>query len=190
MSGKILVAYGSRYGCTKEIAQKIGDIFEDEGFECHVINLKEARKKNWPLIDVYKGVVVGSGIQISQWVKESKQYIKEIAEELNKGRIKYALFVSAGSASVDSGKAKIMYIDKFVEKLNLRHPDMSAAFAGVMDFSEESNLGKIKKEALKLAAKEMSKEREDLNYDYHSCNDLRDWVVIEQFARNFALLLK
>ena len=190
MSGKILVAYGSRYGCTKEIAQKIGDIFEEEDFECHVINLKKSKRKNWPFVDVYDGVVIGTGIQIGQWVGEAKKYLKEIAEELNKGRIKYALFVSAGSASVDSGKAKVNYIDKLVQSLNLRHPDLSSAFAGVLDFSTESNLGIIKKEALKLATKGMAKEKEDLEFDLQGCNDLRDWAAIEQFARDFLVLLK
>ena len=51
MSGKVLVVYGSRFGCTKEIAQKIGDILEEEDFESHVINLKEVRRKNWPFIE-------------------------------------------------------------------------------------------------------------------------------------------
>ncbi len=191
MSGKILIVYGSRYGCTKEIAQRMGDILEEEeDIECHVINLKEAKRKNWPFVNVYNGVIIGTGIQINQWVKEAHQFLKETAEELNKGRIKYAIFVSSGTATVDCGKAKINYIDKEVEKLNLRPPDLSKAFAGVLDFSNESKVGKIKREALKLALKGMEKEKEGLEYDYQGCNDLRDWPEIEQFARDFANLLK
>ncbi|MHA1112464.1 MAG: flavodoxin domain-containing protein [Promethearchaeota archaeon] len=190
MSGKVLVAYASRYGCTKEIAQKMGDILEEEDFECHVINLKEAKKKNWPYINVYDGVIVGSGIQISNWVPDAKKFLKEISEELNKGRVKYGIFVSAASAEVDCGKAKVNYIDTMVKNLNLPAPDLSKAFAGVLDFSKDSNVGAIKREALKFAAKEMEKEKNDLEFDYQGCNDLRDWPAIEQFARDFAILLK
>jgi len=187
---KALIVYGSRYGCTKEIAQKMGDIIEEEGIECHVINLKEEKKKNWPLVNVYNGVIVGSGIQISQWVGEAKKYLKEISPELKKGKPKYAIFVSSGYSSVDSDKAKEQYIDKILEKMGLPPPIMSAAFSGVMDFSESSNLGKLKKEALKMAAKGMADENKELEFDYQGCNDLRDWPAIEQFARDFASKIK
>ena len=190
MSGKCLVVYASRFGCSQEIGQRIGDILEEVGFECHVINLKESKKKNWPFINVYDGVILGTGIQMGQWASEARKYLKEITEELNKNIVKYAIFVSAASAEVDCGKAKVNYIDKMVDKMQVRPPNMSAAFAGVLDFSENSKIGKLKREALKLAAKEMEKENEDLNFDYHGCNDLRDWPLIEQFARDFAILLK
>jgi menaquinone-dependent protoporphyrinogen IX oxidase len=190
MSGKCLVVYASRFGCSQEIAQKMGDILEDEGFECHVINLRESKKKNWPYINVYDGVILGTGIQINQWAPEAKKYLKEITEELNKKKVKYAIFVSAATSLVDCGKAKLNYIDNMVEKMNVRPPDLAEAFAGVLDFSETSKIGKIKQEALKIAAKEMEKENKDLDFDYHGCNDLRDWAAIEQFARDFAILLK
>lgn len=190
MSGKILVVYASRFGCSQEIAQKMGDILENEGFECHVIDLRESRKKNWPYVNVYDGVILGTGIQISQWASEAKKYLKEITEELNKGRVKYAIFVSAASAEVDCGKAKVNYIDTMVQKMDVRPPDLSQAFAGVLDFSKNSKIGKLKREALKFAAKEMEKEKDDLEFDYQGCNDLRDWPLIEQFARDFAILLK
>ncbi|MBN2155315.1 MAG: hypothetical protein JW776_04680 [Candidatus Lokiarchaeota archaeon] len=187
---KALVIFGSRYGCTLEIAQRIADIIDGEGIETHLVNLKDTKKKNWPMINAYDGVVIGSGIQISQWVKESKKYLKEIADELKKGKIKYALFVSSAYSSVDSGKAKELYIDKFIEKMGLPPPVISAAFAGVLDFSEDSNLGKIKKEALKAAAKGMTNEKKELEFDYQGCNDLRDWDSIEKFAHEFVDLLK
>ena len=189
MSGKILVVYGSRYGCTKEIAQKMGDIFEEDDFECHVINLNEASKKNWPLIDVYDGVIIGSGIQIMQWVGVAKKYLKEIAEELQKGRVKFGVFVSSASAAMDKEQAIKDYITKIMVEMNLK-PDISEAFAGVLDFSDESNIGKIKKGMLKLAAKGMSKDKEGLEFDYEGCNDLRDWPAIEKFAHDFANILR
>lgn len=189
MSRKVLVAFGSRYGCTKEIAQKIGDILEEEDFECHVVNLKKASRKNWPLINVYEGVILGSGIQINQWVGEAKKYLKEIAEELQKGRIKFGVFISAASSAMDKPLAVEKYITKVMKKMKI-NPDMSEAFAGVLDFSDKSNLGKLKKGMLKLAAKGMSKDNEDMELDYEECNDLRDWPAIEQFARDFAKILK
>ena len=59
---KILVAYGTRHGSAREIANHIGKILMDEGHEVHV---KKASKS--VDVDPYDMVVVGSGIQVGNW---------------------------------------------------------------------------------------------------------------------------
>ena len=55
MEGKILVAYGSKYGATAEIAQKIGEVLQQEGLQAEVISAKKVTD-----IKQYKAVVLGS----------------------------------------------------------------------------------------------------------------------------------
>ena len=60
---RVLIAYGSRYGSTEEIANKISEYLEEMNVESTVINLKKIKQ---PKLTEYDGVIVGSGIKISK----------------------------------------------------------------------------------------------------------------------------
>ena len=56
---KALVVYGSRWGGTTAVAQKIVEAVKGVGFEVDVADAK----KNPPRVDDYNLIVVGSGIR-------------------------------------------------------------------------------------------------------------------------------
>jgi hypothetical protein len=62
------------------------------------------------------------------------------------------------------------------------------AFGGVLDFSEDSNIGKAGKLALKTAAFGLQKEQ-GIEVDTSARNDYRDWDKIRSFAENFYNIL-
>jgi menaquinone-dependent protoporphyrinogen oxidase len=71
MENKILVAYASKYGATKEIAEKIGEVLKREGLQADVLPVKSIKS-----LSEYKVVVIGSGVYIAKWRKEAARFLK------------------------------------------------------------------------------------------------------------------
>ncbi|KYK33896.1 MAG: hypothetical protein AYK18_04205 [Theionarchaea archaeon DG-70] len=135
---KVLIAYGSRFGCTEEVSHKIAEVLENQGMETQVSNLRKTKSKEWPLLKEFDGVLVGSGIKIGKWTKEPKNFLKKHKEELNKKVL--GIFVCSGYAAKDPDYARKEYLEKAMEELGVT-TDMYEAFGGVFDFSESSTMG-------------------------------------------------
>lgn len=71
MNQKVLVAYASKYGATKEIAEKIGLVLKEAGLDADV--LPAGRVEN---MDPYQAVVLGSAVYIGGWRKEAARFLK------------------------------------------------------------------------------------------------------------------
>lgn len=72
MAAKVLIAYGSKYGATAEIAEKIGHVLADEGFQTDVLAADKVKD-----ITGYDGVVIGSAVYIGMWRKEASNFVKK-----------------------------------------------------------------------------------------------------------------
>lgn len=71
MNAKILVAYASKYGSTKEIAEKIGQVLTDAGFAVDVLPAEKVA-----VVDSYQAVVLGSAVYIGNWRKAAANFLK------------------------------------------------------------------------------------------------------------------
>ncbi|MFX1252881.1 MAG: flavodoxin domain-containing protein [Promethearchaeota archaeon] len=190
MSKKVLIAYGTRYGSTEGIAQELAKTLEKEGIESQIVNLGKTKLRSWPSIDEFDGILVGSGIKVTRWVKHPKTFLQKYKDELkNRGKI-LGIFISSGYAASPEKypEAKKLFIEDLLVKLNVE-ADIYDAFGGIFDFSESSKMGFVDKKMLKLAAMGMSEEF-GLEYDPDGRNDFRDWDQIRGFAEKFAALLK
>jgi menaquinone-dependent protoporphyrinogen oxidase len=96
---KALVVYGSRWGGTVSVAEKIGDYLRKANYTVDVVDAK----KQTP-VDPYDLVVVGSGIRADKWTKESLNFLKKNAHAL--GVKKTALFVSCLMADREKEEAQ------------------------------------------------------------------------------------
>ena len=94
MINRILISYGTRYGSTGEIAERIGEILREKSVSVEVVDLKKRRVE---YIDDYDLIIVGSGIQASKWTKEPLRFLEKNREVLSRKRV--AIFVSCGSAN-------------------------------------------------------------------------------------------
>lgn len=68
---RVLVAYGSRYGSTAEIAEAIGGALAAVGFEVDVRPARAVRS-----LDGYSGVVVGSAVYMGRWRGEALRLLE------------------------------------------------------------------------------------------------------------------
>jgi menaquinone-dependent protoporphyrinogen oxidase len=71
MDKTILVTYASKYGATKEIAEKIGEVLRQEGLQVDILPVEGVRDLNG-----YEAVILGSAVYIGKWQKEVVTFLQ------------------------------------------------------------------------------------------------------------------
>jgi len=184
----VLIAYGTRYGSTEEISNKIAEILERKGFATQLLDLKNTEEREWPPLKFFQGVLVGSGIRGGKWVKEPKKFLEKNEEFKSKTKI-FGLFISSGYASFPEKKPEIEkdYLEKVMAKLGVE-ADIYSPFGGLFDFSESSRMNFFEKKLLKTVLLRLAKDMKK-QIDEKTRIDLRDWDEIHRFAEDFAKIL-
>lgn len=71
MNSKVLVTYASKYGATKQIAEMIGEVLRQAGFQLDVYPVAGVRGLN-----SYKAIILGSAVYIGKWPKEAVKFLR------------------------------------------------------------------------------------------------------------------
>jgi menaquinone-dependent protoporphyrinogen oxidase len=155
---KILIAYASRYGSTKEISEEIGEILRETGLLVDVRNVMAVDN-----LSDYDGAVIGSAIHMGKWLVEAVDFVKLHQNELRK--VPVAVF-SVGFSVHDpteenlrKAKASIVAIRPYV------HPFNVGIFGGKIDFDL---LDEPDRQILLLAGVDTG--------------DFRDWEAVSAWA--------
>lgn len=183
---KILIAYGSRYGCTEEISNKIADYLEqDKRYHTKLLNLRG--NDHWTSIEEFNGIIIGTGIRVGKWSKETKSFLKKCKQIKSSIKPIIGVFISCGYASDPKYYPSAIqnFLIDIIDDIGVKSLiDIYDAFGGVFDFSNTSELGRIDKKILKLGARDLC-----MNIDYTERNDYRDWDIIYDFCSQFATLV-
>jgi menaquinone-dependent protoporphyrinogen oxidase len=67
---KVLVAYASKAGSTKGIAEFIGERLRERGIQTDVYEVSSVRG-----LEEYDAFVIGSAVYMFHWIKEAKQFV-------------------------------------------------------------------------------------------------------------------
>ncbi len=168
MAVKVLIAYGSKYGSTKEIAEKIGEAIKQEGLEADV---KSAR--DIPSIAGYGAFVIGSAAYIGGWRKEVSNFVKKHEKTLAERPV---WIFSSGPA----GKG-----DPIQQVQGWLYPK---ALKPVIDNIKPKDVtvfhGNISVEKMNAIEKWMIKQ---VKSEY---GDFRDWEMIGRWGKGIAAALK
>ncbi len=174
---KALVVYGSRYGTAAEIAQEIARVIEEEGVD---VDLKE--DKNVKKLDPYPYdlIIVGSGIKMGKWTKDSIKFLKKNKNILKDKKV--ALFVSCGAANEEKSREMGWndYLKKVVDENLEGEPVDMGLFGSKYDPQAKQGL------MYKMTMKFWKKDLEDKGFDADKAYDFRDWDEIRDWARNLA----
>jgi menaquinone-dependent protoporphyrinogen oxidase len=163
---KALVIYGSRWGGTVSVAEKIAETLRQDGFEVDVFEARKSPKD----ISPYDLFVVGSGIRADKWTSEALAFMEKNAEFLRTK--KTALFVSCQMADREKeakDKAKNTYLDKVAERYGLQ-PVSFGYFGGFLDFSQSHGLlvdlmVRVNRERIKKRGMDTAVVYDTRNYD-------------------------
>lgn len=131
MAEKVLVAYASKHGATKEIAERIGDVLRKRGYMAEV---KPAQAVS-DLGD-YRIVIVGAALYIGRWQKEAVTFLKRFEEKLHDTPT--WMFVSGPTGEEDPVKQLEgeLYPDSLRPLIQSIRPRDIACFGGKIDMDQ------------------------------------------------------
>jgi menaquinone-dependent protoporphyrinogen oxidase len=175
---KALIIYGSRWGGTVGVAEKIGEGLTKEGYQVDVVDAKKSPKT----LDSYDLFVVGSGIRNNKWTNEAINFLQKNAKLLQQK--KTALFVSCQMADRQETdplriQSKKQYLDDTAEQYGLK-PIIFGFFGGFLDFHKSHGL--IVDVMVLVNRKSLKRDGLDTRKIY----DTRDWGNIEVWASQLA----
>ncbi|MBN1999494.1 flavodoxin domain-containing protein [candidate division KSB1 bacterium] len=129
---KVLIAYSSGYGTTKEVAERIGSILtQDAAIDAVVISVDDVAG-----IKEYDSVIVGSSVRADRPLANVRDFFHLHRKELESKKV--AIFAVCLSANCQSGKEKVHreYLSQIIEKYPQINFMASAAFGGKIDFEK------------------------------------------------------
>jgi menaquinone-dependent protoporphyrinogen oxidase len=160
MTGKILVAYGTRAGSTAEVADAIGKNLAQGGVDADVRPVKNVNN-----LSGYRALVLGSAVRAGKLLPEVTSFVKTHKEELRKMPVAY--FVVGMTLREDTPE-KRKVVNAYLDPLRLEVTPVDAGlFAGKMDYSK---LGFFEKFIIKNIIKTPE-------------GDLRNWQEINNWAQ-------
>ena len=168
MAKKVLVAHASKYGATAGIAEKIGGVLREAGFEVDVV---PANKAGDP-VD-YAAVVLGSAAYIGQWRKEAVKFLKKNQDKLAERPV--WLFVSGPTGEGDPLELLKgwRFPGKIAPVIEAVKPVDVAVFHGFMNDEKMNALERFMIKKIKAPL-----------------GDFRDWEAITDWAKKIAAGLK
>ena len=176
---RILLVYGTTYGFTPRIAQRISDKLTADGFEVVMTNAAD------PVVNVdplrYDSVIVGGSVIGGHHRRELERYVVSHLDDLK--HMPTAFFSVSGSAASKERRGLVdarRCLDDFLRKTGW-NPDLTATFGGAMSYTKYSWF-------LRFVMKEISRRNggpTDTSQDF----ELTNWHQVDEFAHAFGQLI-
>jgi len=169
MNRNVLVAYASKYGATREIAEKIGDVLRNADLQTAVLPVDGIRN-----LSAYQAVILGSALYIGRWQKDAETFLKQNEKTLADRPV--WLFSSGPTGNGDpvelvEGKRLPAGLAPIAERIQ---PRDVAVFHGHIN---PEQINSIENWAIKSLVKK-------------PFGDFRDWNMIAAWANEIAAALK
>ena len=178
-SHHIAIVYGTRYGQTTKIAERMKEVLTAAN---HVVWIGRADvlSRHFTALD-YDGVIIGGSVIAGRHQRYLERFARAHRDELN--QMPSAFFSVSGSAagSSDQDQANARRVlDAFLSKTGW-HPRMTATIGGAMAFTK---YGVFTRMMLKRVSR-----REGGPTDTSRDHELTDWNQVVRFAGEFAASL-
>lgn len=168
MSDRVLVAYAGKHGATAEIAERIGEILRERGFEADVAPAAQADAP-----DAYQAVILGSAVYMGLWRKPAAKYLKDHEAELAKRPLWLFSSGPTGTGELGSLLKGWSFPNRLRPIADRVKPKGVIVFRGSFDCGKASFF-----------------ERWIINKVKAPIGDFRDWPAIESWARDIAETLR
>jgi menaquinone-dependent protoporphyrinogen oxidase len=169
---RALIVFGSTYGQTERIAERIAGTLRDAGFE---VDVHRGDRLPTPLsVGAYDGVVVAASVLMGRYQRYIREFVRLHADRLNHST---SVFVSVcGAAGSDPRRAQ-EYMDALFHESGW-HPTITRSFTGAVAYTRYSWL-------LRWWLKRINR-RAGLPTDTSRDWDFTDWGEVDHFARGLA----
>ena len=166
----MLVAYGTRYGSTREVAEAVAGTLEEQGVEADVKTAREVCS-----LDGYDSVVLGTPLYMGALHKDVRALLEKNCTALE--HTPFALFALGpikADDGIDGSRAQLI---EALAKLPVPTPASTAVFVGAYD---PTRLAFKDRMIAALPASPLHGE---------TAHDDRDWEAIRAWTRDLAGLL-
>ncbi|HZD02775.1 MAG TPA: flavodoxin domain-containing protein [Actinomycetes bacterium] len=167
----ILVAYASKHGATREIAERIAETLAAAGEEAEAKPVREAQH-----LDGYHAFVIGSAAYLGHWLKEAVEFVRRNEAILTHRPVWLFSSGPLGTEATDAEGRDLRETAEPKELAELReavHPREHRVFFGALD---PGKLGFRERAIRSLpAGRALLPE-----------GDFRDWAEIEGWAAGIA----
>ncbi len=79
MAGKVLVAYATKHGSTKEVAEAVAQGIREGGWDVDLLRAKDVRS-----LEGYHGIIIGAPLYIMRWHGDAKRFLSRHRNVLKK----------------------------------------------------------------------------------------------------------
>lgn len=167
MMTQVLVAYGTRYGSTREVAETVAATLEEQGIKTDVRQASDVRS-----LDGYDAAVLGTPLYMGALHKDVRALLERSKEALE--HTPFALFALGPIKADDGVDGSREQLVKALAKLPGPTPASTVVFVGAYD---PARLGFKDKMVAALPASPLHGE---------PAHDDRDWDAVKAWASELA----
>lgn len=170
---RVLVAYASRHGATRGIAERIADRLRADGLAAEARDVTELRD-----VSGYDAFVVGSAAYMFHWLKEASGFVKRNREVLTSRPVWIFSSGPVGTDLVDKDGRDILEASEPKEFAELRvtlHPRDAHVFFGAWD--PDAPPANVAERLFRMMP---------VSRDLLPVGDFRDWPAIDAWADSIA----
>jgi menaquinone-dependent protoporphyrinogen oxidase len=170
--GQLLIVYGTSYGHTERICQRLARALEQEGYD---VTLRRGDQRTPELqLGTFEAVVIAASVIRGRYQRYIRQFARAQASALNQVP---TAFVSVCGAAKDSPEDAGKYVDAFVRETGLR-PALVRSFAGAVAYTRYGPL-------TRWIMKRISRSKGG-PIDTTRDHDLTDWEAVDRFGVELA----
>lgn len=176
-----LVAFGTKYGSTSKVAEKIASSLEASGVHASVLDLRRGKRSG---VDGYDLVVIGSCIIMDKWSKGALEFLERNRTAMS--RKKVALFACSGNSYTNPEKIsqyRKTYLDDVAARFGIEGSVPKALFGGEIDFRR---YGPLTKAIVRSVWRDTLNGLREKGVDLSKPFDFRDWDAIGRWADSLA----
>lgn len=126
----LLVAYGSKQGSTKEVAEVVAERLRERACEAELRPAAEVDD-----LAPYEGVVLGGALYFGRWHEDSRRFLSRHRETLSKLPLAVFALGPKSAEEKDFAEARAQ-LEKALRKVPELEPRSAAVFGGVIDPGE------------------------------------------------------
>ena len=172
---KILVVFDTTNGHTSRIAERIGEVVHDRGFDvqvCEVAQLAHDR-----VLEPFDGAIIGGPIYRGKHSRDLARFVKRNLDQLNRRHSAFFSVSLSAAGNKDQRSDAWRCLEEFLAQTHWS-PSMRAIFAGALLYQE---YGLLKRWLMKFIVGRAGGDTDtSQNYEYSN------WEEVEEFANEFA----
>lgn len=169
MPERILVTYATRYGSTREVAEKITKIIKSDLHEVEILPCNRVNS-----LDSYSFIIIGAPFYIGKMLKKAKDFITRFRQDLSSRKV---AFFALGPLSE---------IEKELTDTQKQMEEELNQFSWLKPVSTQMFGGKYDPQTLRFADKFLTLLPASPLYN-RPASDVRNWEKINRWVKNLPL---